>query len=88
MGLPTIQVVLADNQRGIAEALCCSGVALLADGPDVVEAVRDRVRGVLQEVSMLREMSSKAAALVDGLGTSRVAALLMRGSDAAPPVPG
>jgi len=88
MGLPTILLVLAENQRGIAEALGRDGIALCANGSDTVSIVRDFVRMVLGDPSMLVEMSRKAAAIVDGLGVSRVADRLMGGVDALPSAQG
>jgi UDP-2,4-diacetamido-2,4,6-trideoxy-beta-L-altropyranose hydrolase len=84
MGLPTILLVLAENQRGVADALVHEGVALLANGPDVAAAVRDSVRALWDDACTLTTMSRKAAALVDGQGASRVADCLLGWADVYP----
>lgn len=75
MGLPSILVVLADNQRRIAEALHRRGAALLAAGAHRSSAIRHGLHAMLGP-GALSGMSNCAAALVDGLGAPRVAQTL------------
>jgi UDP-2,4-diacetamido-2,4,6-trideoxy-beta-L-altropyranose hydrolase len=77
MGLPTIQTVLAENQRGIADALSKDGTALVAEGPQLAIALRDCINQLVHDQAKLRTMSKKASALVDGLGAQRVARRIM-----------
>ncbi len=78
MGLPTLLVVLADNQRHLAHVLEKAGAVLNLAGCEVScrEKIRDGVLGVLAETGRLGQMSRRAFALCDGLGTARVAEAL------------
>ncbi|UTW07486.1 UDP-2,4-diacetamido-2,4,6-trideoxy-beta-L-altropyranose hydrolase [Pseudomonas benzenivorans] len=70
LGLPTIMLVLADNQRAIAQALCTAGAALLADSAMLKE--RRLITRQQMEPRTLSAMSASAATVTDGLGTSQV----------------
>ncbi|PRY22705.1 UDP-2,4-diacetamido-2,4,6-trideoxy-beta-L-altropyranose hydrolase [Aliiruegeria haliotis] len=78
MGLPTLSLVLADNQEAAARALTAAGVALplgRAGDPQVAE----RLATALFELGRpgrLDAMSERSAALVDGRGADRVVAAL------------
>jgi RimJ/RimL family protein N-acetyltransferase len=78
VGLPTVLVVLADNQREGAGALAACGAAALAGAPDAADF--DARLGAALESTALAEprarMASSAARLVDGSGTARVVAVL------------
>lgn len=78
LGVPTIQLVIADNQRGIAEQMAHEGAAIsLGDFRSVgVEAIAAAVRRLQSDVKARREMSERATRLVDGHGAARVAAAL------------
>ena len=70
LGLPTMMLVLAENQRGIAETLQQAGVASVADMADLPASLAS----LLAETPALRaEQSRRAAALCDGRGVLRVA---------------
>ena len=80
LGLPTTTVVLADNQRPMAQAMAQDGLTLTADvGADSFE---DDLIGALHKLIgdavLRRAMSEKAAATCDGLGAERVAEALLR----------
>jgi UDP-2,4-diacetamido-2,4,6-trideoxy-beta-L-altropyranose hydrolase len=74
MGIPTVIVVLADNQRGIARGLHDANTAVnlgwhtSVDGTDVAEAVE---RLLLDDERRL-QMAENAQALVDGRGVERI----------------
>lgn len=68
LGLPSALLVLADNQLGQAQALANRGAAQVIELVDLVD----------MDWSALLNMSSKAAALVDGKGVSRVVQCLRR----------
>jgi UDP-2,4-diacetamido-2,4,6-trideoxy-beta-L-altropyranose hydrolase len=77
LALPTLLVVLADNQRPGAQALVASGAATLigeqADIPRVLPALVELLNA---DPEQLRRMSRAAAAVTDGCGTDRVVAFL------------
>jgi spore coat polysaccharide biosynthesis predicted glycosyltransferase SpsG len=74
MGVPTVLVVTANNQAGIAEALHGEGVSLsLVFNPMLTAArIAAALRGLLADNSLRQEMSRKGRQLVDGLGVDRV----------------
>lgn len=78
LGLPSIMVVLAENQRGIGQALEQSGAACLV-GKEEIPA---RLSRVLDELgasdSALISLSSRAKAICDGLGSFRLVEELSR----------
>lgn len=74
LGLPTLPVVLAANQRGIAAALQAhTGIAPLGD--DLADGL-ERFLGVYANPGARLEQSMRCAALVDGTGCRRVAEIL------------
>ncbi|MBH5329873.1 UDP-2,4-diacetamido-2,4,6-trideoxy-beta-L-altropyranose hydrolase [Eikenella sp. S3360] len=70
LGLPTIMLVLAANQRGVAEALQQAGAAQCADMADLPADLR---RLLAEPPAAWAEQGRRAAALCDGHGTRRVA---------------
>jgi RimJ/RimL family protein N-acetyltransferase len=71
-GVPAVLVVLADNQRPIAEELTRAGAAITADADGAVgEAVR-----LAGDAAARRAMAEAGQRLVDGRGALRVAARL------------
>lgn len=70
LGLPTVMCVLADNQREIAKTLNQSGAAVLAD--DSVENFSLAIDHLKQHSHELKQLSRRAASLVDGQGAERV----------------
>lgn len=73
MGLPSLQLVLAENQRAIARALSRAGAALLLDRSKLESDLRNALTQLFRDPSQLVRMSAAAAAVVDGLGAARVA---------------
>ncbi|WP_153115184.1 UDP-2,4-diacetamido-2,4,6-trideoxy-beta-L-altropyranose hydrolase [Rhodocyclus tenuis] len=72
LGLPALLVVLADNQRPIADALQAAGAAQAI----ARETLAAELRAFLQRADLgavLDRMREKAAAITDGRGTARVA---------------
>jgi UDP-2,4-diacetamido-2,4,6-trideoxy-beta-L-altropyranose hydrolase len=78
LGLPSVVIVAAENQRHVAEGIGRYGAALIAGwhenvrSEDIAAAV-----GKLRAPQALERMSVLAAQLCDGLGTSRIAVELM-----------
>lgn len=79
LGLPTIQLVLADNQRPIANALSLAGAAYLLERSNLTTSLGNVLMQLMQDPAHLFAMSSAAAKLVDGLGSERVAHYLQEG---------
>jgi len=75
LGLPTLMVVLADNQAGIARALDAAGAAqeiALGDG----DALAAALRALAADPAQLADMQKAAAAICDGQGVGRVTDVL------------
>lgn len=78
LGLPSLVIVLAENQRPAALALAKRGAAISLDSPAALETELPPILARLSS-SDLRPMSAAAAAVCDGLGAQRIAdALLAR----------
>ncbi|WP_434650371.1 UDP-2,4-diacetamido-2,4,6-trideoxy-beta-L-altropyranose hydrolase [Pseudomonas sp. D1-2] len=72
LGVPTIMVVLADNQKSGAEALSRSGcVVLVGQANDVPERLPAAIFDLTQGCS-LSELSRQAKNVCDGLGVERL----------------
>lgn len=78
LGLPTIMLVLADNQRGIADALEKAGAAQRFDLALLESEPLALGHCIASVVTKLREMSRVASSITDGLGASRLARVLCR----------
>ncbi len=74
LGLPTVLLTLADNQRGLAGLLTSANAAI--DGGDIGSASNGRLRGivlrVIEDRTTLMRMAQNAAGLVDGHGVRRI----------------
>ena len=80
LGLPTLVVVTADNQRDIARGLAAAGaVEVIGDAGEVtVETIAARIAALRDDPSRRRDMARAAASICDGQGVARVVAALMR----------
>ncbi len=74
LGLPTINIVLADNQQMIAETLVTEQVTWLARKETLVQDLNNIFSGLTPDA--LAEKSRKAMQITDGLGVKRVERLL------------
>jgi UDP-2,4-diacetamido-2,4,6-trideoxy-beta-L-altropyranose hydrolase len=74
MGIPNVILVLADNQRGIAEGLEEAGTALNLGWHEEVEKeeIDDQVEKLLRNDEQRLRMARRAQELVDGRGAERV----------------
>jgi UDP-2,4-diacetamido-2,4,6-trideoxy-beta-L-altropyranose hydrolase len=70
LGLPAFMVVLADNQRAIAEALQGAGAAKILDNTSAVPMTCEVISALVANPRALHDMSIAAARIVDGLGTA------------------
>jgi len=79
LGLPTLTLVLADNQRDAAGRLAdLGGAAVLeADEADFAQRLVDGVSSLRADPRCLAEMSAAAGDLCDGLGAGRAAQRLL-----------
>jgi UDP-2,4-diacetamido-2,4,6-trideoxy-beta-L-altropyranose hydrolase len=82
MGLPALALVIAENQRAIAEELSAAGVIFNLGSHQEVSAERiaSIVDGLLYSSFRRLRMSQRGRALVDGKGAERVAAVLSQRS--------
>lgn len=74
LGLPTIAIAVADNQRMGLMALDGAGAALSLGASEAItsEDIRAAIATLLRSPDVVRGMGERAAALVDGRGTARV----------------
>lgn len=75
LGLPSLLVVLADNQRAAARAVAERGAALVLDiaAPDFEAAFDRNFMRLLRDAELRRSLAAASAALCDGLGAGRTA---------------
>ena len=76
MGVPSIIVVLAENQRAGAEALVAANTALCLDGNDIAAELAERIGQLIPNTERITSLSLNAAQVCDGKGAIRVANLL------------
>lgn len=75
LGLPTLVLIIAENQRPGAERLAASGAAWLID--DTLDAIADRFAALLADSPARAKMAEAGRALIDGRGLDRVLLPLM-----------
>ena len=80
MGLPTLHVVLADNQIGAAQAMAAQGVSLALSSPQSLDFASSLAAGLrhISQAGAYRAIASAAAALTDGAGVTRVSQMLLQ----------
>jgi UDP-2,4-diacetamido-2,4,6-trideoxy-beta-L-altropyranose hydrolase len=78
MGLPSVTIVLAENQKRSVEELVAAGVTASAGWHEHVSAehLTDKLGQLLQDPVQRFRMSEHGRALVDGKGVDRVATVL------------
>lgn len=81
LGLPTLQLVLAENQRPIAEALREAGAALQLESDTLSESLHRTMSQLNQDPELLIRMSRSAGQVTDGEGAERVARFITEGAD-------
>lgn len=75
LGLPTLVLIIAENQRPGAERLAEAGAAWIVD--DSPTAIADRFAALLADASARAAMTDAGRALIDGRGLDRVLLPLM-----------
>ena len=78
LGLPSILLVLADNQRLVAVELSRMGIAIDASQNEqsTWDGIGETVRSLLLSGECRKEMSRRGSELVDGCGAERVMAAM------------
>ena len=85
LALPSVQVVMAENQRDIANGVAAAGAAITVNSLDPGKIV-DAVVPLVENASLRERMARNAAQICDGMGAQRVAtATLERIERAHPP---
>jgi UDP-2,4-diacetamido-2,4,6-trideoxy-beta-L-altropyranose hydrolase len=79
LGLPTLTITLAENQRPMARVMAADGLLLTADAaaPDFADRVTRALHRLIEDPSLRRELSNRTAALCDGRGAERFAEALL-----------
>lgn len=73
LGLPSLMIILADNQRDIGTALQAAGAAQLIEPQiDLEQQIAEQLRLFAEKNSRLRNMSVRAAEVTHGNGTRQV----------------
>ena len=76
MGLPSVTVILAENQRAIAEALNVNKAGLLVDVQQITEEIADLIEHCAGDLETLQFLTHNAAQICDGGGANRVVSVL------------
>jgi UDP-2,4-diacetamido-2,4,6-trideoxy-beta-L-altropyranose hydrolase len=79
LGLPSLHVVLAENQRRIANALGEAGAACFLERSNLVVELVQMMKSLAQDPMQLVRMSMAAAKVTDGQGAERVAQYIYQG---------
>lgn len=74
LGVPALQVILADNQIDVTETLVKRGAVRSLGHLNTLKAehVTENVLLLLRDPNLLRQMSNAASQVCDGLGTARI----------------
>lgn len=80
LGLPALQVILADNQRAAAEAVAARGAGLVVDlGAADFEPQFDRaLTRLMVDAELRRSLAARSSELCDGKGAARTATAFLQ----------
>ena len=80
LGLPSVLVVLAENQRPAARAMAERGAALVVDvaDPRFEEDFDRALLRLLRDASTRRDLAVRSAEICDGLGAGRTAEIFLK----------
>ncbi len=78
LGVPSIQVVLASNQREIAVALQAAGAAITVEVAAIASTIGTVLASIFTNPSLIGEMSTAAAAITSGQGALQVSEHMLR----------
>lgn len=77
LGLPTLMVVLADNQKEAAAHLHKAGAANCLEFSSLLhQDLHDQLQCLIDQPELLSQMSTCATAITDGLGVERIVATM------------
>jgi UDP-2,4-diacetamido-2,4,6-trideoxy-beta-L-altropyranose hydrolase len=81
VGLPTLTIVVADNQQQNVASLAAAGAAIAIAPPsaDFEERLLAGFSALMEHAGRRAELTAKSAAVCDGRGAERVAARLLEG---------
>lgn len=79
LGLPTVTLILADNQRDMAMKLDAAGVTVALDArwPGLEGRLVEAVGRLVRDDGLRARLSARSAEICDGLGAERVAKALL-----------
>lgn len=79
LGLPTVTLILADNQRDMAMKLDAAGVTVALDArwPGLEGRLAEAVERLVRDDTLRAGLSAKSAEICDGLGADRAAEALL-----------
>jgi UDP-2,4-diacetamido-2,4,6-trideoxy-beta-L-altropyranose hydrolase len=77
LGLPSVVLVLADNQKEVAASLARAGAAFVAKTMSDVAAYLARYHSTPSTIGEIAEMSRRAAQITDGRGATKVASFMV-----------
>ena len=74
LGLPSLVMVIAENQRRISEAVVAAGAARLIPGPrpKLTGQIKAALQDLCDDGGALKDLSQCAAQVCDGLGVQRI----------------
>ncbi len=79
LGLPTLMLILADNQRYAASLLSSAGAAhLLSSEEQLGDQLSQCIERALSDPGFLNNMTTAASGITDGAGASKVSSILER----------
>lgn len=78
LGVPAIMVILAENQRAIANALVASGSAILLDQNAIVDQLVRILNKLVGPDERLQSLAENARTICDGRGTPRLVSEMVR----------
>ena len=77
-GVPTLGIIIVDNQQGIANKLDCMGIIKNLGWYDKIskEYLINNIDKLANDYILRKSLSEKASKLVDGKGAERIAKVL------------
>ena len=79
IGLPAITIILAENQRAIAEAISFHKAGILVDRSQVRARLKGLINRFVDDLEIVPLLSHNAAQICDGHGTNRVVTAITGG---------
>jgi len=81
LGLPSVSLILANNQGPMAKALEAAGalIALDARASDMADTIATAGSRLIQDAALRARLTAASSALCDGAGAARAAAAILAG---------